>query len=137
MKSTIFCLLSIVGVAVGGPVSTSGISRTNTNSNNTKYSLPQNDPHPAQRRAEIERNRFGFLYGPPLLGNTSYFPAGKLGEALVKHDIQIFGAAAAPVDDAADLEANQTFTAFLEVCQVSRLWTKLIDYLERSNIEKS
>jgi len=49
-----------------------------------KMVLPIFDDEPFQRRREIERKQLGYLYGPSLLGNTSWFPTGSLGGAMVQ-----------------------------------------------------
>jgi hypothetical protein len=51
-----------------------------------KLVLPMNDSEPHKRIREIEQKRHGYLYGPSLLGNSSYFPTGPLGDAMVQHD---------------------------------------------------
>ncbi|KAI9665926.1 MAG: hypothetical protein M1821_003861 [Bathelium mastoideum] len=47
-----------------------------------KLFLPYEDPAPLRRRQEIEGKRHGILYGPSLLGNSSFFPSGVLGDAM-------------------------------------------------------
>ena len=54
------------------------------------FSLPVFDPHAEDREFEIAANREGYQYGPPLLGNTSFFPAGVLGERMVLRDKQLW-----------------------------------------------
>ncbi|GAP93054.1 putative manganese lipoxygenase [Rosellinia necatrix] len=49
-----------------------------------RFLLPIEDPDPFSRRREVEYRRAGFLYGPSLLGNSSYFPTGILGDAIVQ-----------------------------------------------------
>lgn len=46
--------------------------------------LPSEDLDPSYRRREVEVRKNGFLYGPSRLGNSSYFPAGVLGDAMVQ-----------------------------------------------------
>lgn len=55
-----------------------------------KFNLPQFDPNPSQRAQEVTIERAGFLYGPPLIGNSSFFPAGTLGGQRVKEDVVAF-----------------------------------------------
>ena len=55
-----------------------------------RFVLPFADSSWADRFLEIRRNRDGYQYGPPLLGNTSFFPTGILGEARVRHDKQLW-----------------------------------------------
>ena len=54
------------------------------------FVLPVFDINWAERYEEIHVNREGYLYGPPLLGNTSFFPTGVLGEAMVQRDKQLW-----------------------------------------------
>ena len=54
------------------------------------YTLPVFDPNSGERFEEILINRNGFQYGPPLLGNTSFFPTGVLGDAMVQADKQLW-----------------------------------------------
>jgi len=54
------------------------------------YTLPIFDPNSSQRFEEIRINRNGYQYGPPLLGNTSFFPTGVLGDAMVQTDKQLW-----------------------------------------------
>lgn len=55
-----------------------------------KYVLPVFDGTPSERADQIERNRKGYLYGASLLGNTSYFPTGLLGDAMVERDVDLW-----------------------------------------------
>lgn len=48
------------------------------------FTLPVEDRVPCKRVLGIEHKRQGYLYGPSLLGNTSYFPTGILGNAMVQ-----------------------------------------------------
>ncbi|OJJ96370.1 hypothetical protein ASPACDRAFT_34675 [Aspergillus aculeatus ATCC 16872] len=56
------------------------------NDDSHRYSLPMFDLQPWERVDEIHLARQGYLYGPPLLGNTSFFPTGVLGDAMVARD---------------------------------------------------
>ena len=55
-----------------------------------RFVLPFSDSSWADRFLEIRRNRDGYQYGPPLLGNTSFFLTGILGEARVRNDKQLW-----------------------------------------------
>ena len=55
-----------------------------------RYILPQLDPNPSQRAQEVALSRAGFLYGPPLIGNSSFFPTGQLGNQRVRADVDGF-----------------------------------------------
>ena len=48
-----------------------------------RFVLPVFDHNLTERTEEIEVNREGYVYGPALLGNTSFFPTGVLGDAMV------------------------------------------------------
>ena len=69
-----------------------------------KYTLPQFDPNPSQRLAEVALNHAGFLYGPPLIGNSSFFPAGTLGGARVNEDVAAFIKNAANITQSIEAE---------------------------------
>ena len=55
-----------------------------------KYVIPVFDPKPSDRADEIKRNRKGYLYGASLIGNTSYFPTGDLGDPMVKEHLDLW-----------------------------------------------
>ena len=55
-----------------------------------RFVLPFSESSWADRFLETRRNRDGYQYGPPLLGNTSFFPTGILGEARVRNDKQLW-----------------------------------------------
>ena len=55
-----------------------------------RYVLPLFDSFWSDRFKEIWTNREGYQYGPPLLGNTSYFPTGALGDAMVLRDKELW-----------------------------------------------
>lgn len=65
-----------------------GSSRINPS--NASYILPQADPNPSQRAAEVAAEKAGYLYGSSLLGNASFFPAGDLGQKRVAADVALF-----------------------------------------------
>ena len=55
-----------------------------------RYVLPLFDSSWSDRFKEIWTNREGYQYGPPLLGNTSFFPTGVLGDAMVLRDKELW-----------------------------------------------
>ena len=55
-----------------------------------RFVLPFSDSSWSDRFIEIRQNRAGYQYGPPLLGNTSFFPTGVLGEARVRKDKRLW-----------------------------------------------
>lgn len=60
-----------------------------------KMVLPMYDDDPSERIRDIEKKQLGYLYGPSLLGNSSYFPAGPLGDTMVQqHQDQWYSEAA-------------------------------------------
>ena len=75
----------------------------------------ESDVPPFSRAYEIERKRRGYLYGPSLLGNTSYFPAGILGEAMVQQHMHQWLQDAAWVTSAVEDEVNAAATALEKV----------------------
>lgn len=48
--------------------------------------LPMYDHEPWKRISNIQKKQRGYLYGPSLLGNTSFFPGGHLGQLLAQQD---------------------------------------------------
>ena len=87
------------------------------------YVLPQFDPNPAQRSQEVVINHGGYLYGPPLIGNSSYFPAGSLGSLRVGSDVKAFIQNAAFITDSIQKEAPAVVTRITEV-QIKLALTK-------------
>ena len=87
---------------------THGNNYENTHGGGTKngsYVLPMYDPNPAARAAELARNRAGYQYGPSLIGNSSFFLTGTLGDQLVNSEIALWNQDAAPVRAAIRAEA--------------------------------
>ena len=64
------------------------------------------DPNPAARATEIQQNRAGYLYGPSLIGNSSFFLTGPLGDQLVQAEVALWNKDAAPVRAAVQAEAT-------------------------------
>lgn len=64
------------------------------------------DPNPAARATEIQKNRAGYLYGPSLIGNSSFFLTGPLGDQLVQEEVVQWNKDAAPVRAAVQAEAT-------------------------------
>lgn len=63
-----------------------GLGPVDPGDGTSRIVLPIFDSEPLRRKREIERKQEGFQYGTSLLGNTSYFPAGDLGNAMVQKD---------------------------------------------------
>ncbi len=88
-----FLLLSsllFVSVAVdAAAIASAGheLQARDTTSNDTQpLALPMSSGDPAQRAQEIQLKRQGYLYGPSVMGNSSFFPTGTLGDAMVQRD---------------------------------------------------
>ena len=95
------------------------------------YYLPQFDPNPTVRAAEIASDGTGFTYGHSLLGNLSFFPGGPLGEQLVQNDLVIFAQKESYVTNLTTLEA---FDAGITVITEGPL-KNLSDYAELYNMQ--
>ena len=74
------------------------------------FTLPGKDEY-STRTLEIEKKRQGYLYGPSLLGNTSYFPTGVLGDAMVQKHIKDWLDDAAWITAVVEKEANAALVA--------------------------
>ena len=97
----------------------------------TRFTLPSEDDAPLARVREIQQKRQGYLYGPSLLGNTSYFPTGFLGDAMVQQHVDSWLQDAAWVNRAVDKEASAAAAAIKEV----RSTSSLIERLFLRNVE--
>ncbi|MCJ1405413.1 hypothetical protein MMC11_008641 [Xylographa trunciseda] len=75
---------------VKAPINQQRFSPPTVEESERKYVLPIFDPRPSDRADEIKRNREGYLYGASLLGNTSYFPTGVLGDPMVKQHVDLW-----------------------------------------------
>lgn len=71
-------------------------ARNATDVVNGTYSLPMFDSDPAARAAEIASDREGYVYGPSLLGNSSFFLYGTKGTQLVQRDVGLWTRDATP-----------------------------------------
>ena len=81
-----------------------------------KYVLPVFDINSLERFKEIRINRDGYQYGPPLLGNTSFFPTGVLCDAMVQRDKQLwFRDVQYTTDHVNDIELPQVARALAQV----------------------
>ncbi|KAL8694933.1 MAG: hypothetical protein Q9218_000504 [Villophora microphyllina] len=103
------CALGVLALTHALP--SRGSSRINPS--NATYVLPQSDPNPSQRAAEIAIDRAGYLYGPPLLGNNSFFPTGPLGNQRVAADIAVFTANASYITESIEKEAGPVEQAIM------------------------
>lgn len=82
-----------------------------------RFVLPVFDSEPTVRVEEIRTNRLGYQYGPPLLGNTSVFPTGPLGDAMVQRDKKLWFRDVQYVTDKVNgIEIPQAAQALAKVC---------------------
>ena len=85
-----------------------------------KYILPVFDATPSERADQIKRNREGYLYGASLLGNTSHFPTGLLGDAMVNRDVDLW------FEDAAWVSENVARESQLAEAAVTMVRCRLV-----------
>ena len=118
MKTAIPGAVAFSALARGLQYQTNGSQSTNTTTaGNGTYVLPMFDPNPAARAAELANNRAGYLYGPSLIGNSSFFLTGQLGDQLVQSDIALWEQDAAPVNAAVQAEVTPVFQSVGVVSQ--------------------
>lgn len=86
---------------------------------NETYFLPMFDPGPLERSEELKRNQAGYIYGPSLIGNTSYFPTGTLGSELVAKDLAMWEQDAVYIQKAIAEDAPLAREALSNVSHVS------------------
>ena len=60
------------------------------NSSTSQASLPQNDPNRDSRAKEVSTRREGYVYGPSLIGEASFFLNGTLGNERVNQDLALW-----------------------------------------------
>lgn len=88
----------------------------------SKFNISVEDNYPSLRALEIERKRQGYLYGPSLLGNTSYFPTGILGDAMVQQHIDEWSQDASSINGVVDEEAKAAAAALSMAGTMLRPW---------------
>lgn len=71
----------------------------------TEYTLPNEDDEILTRKLEIQKKRKEILYGPSLVGETSFFPSGQLGDQISQRDQSLWLNDSAPVVQSAFQEA--------------------------------
>ena len=90
LQSTSLLFLGIAVIAIDAvAIAPAGheLHARNVTTNDTQpLALPTNSRDPARRAQEIQLKRQGYLYGPSLMGNSSFFPTGTLGDAMVQRD---------------------------------------------------
>ena len=103
--------LNVLGLAVSP-------SSSQLSASGPRYSLPQLDRDPSLRAQEVSLNRAGYLYGPPLIGNSSYFPIGTLGRQRVAADVNAFKHNAVFITKAIDAESGAVVDKIAKVLQL-------------------
>ena len=104
LKSFLTSLFACSGLVLGLAPPTSNPSLLSPTYVEPKYTLPQFDRNSSQRRDEVASNHAGFLYGPPLIGNSSFFPNGTLGDQRVNADVDAFIQNAAFINQSIEAE---------------------------------
>jgi hypothetical protein len=98
----LFGLVLILGVAVQAEaLPFYGESRSPCVPTN-QTSIPQNDCNATARAQAILVKREGYLHGPSLIGNASFFPTGSLAAVMIETAISQFEA------DEGEIEAEIT-----------------------------
>ena len=117
MESLILPLLGLTTFAYALPQpQTNGAGMGNASiPGNVTYVLPMFDPNPSARAAEISRNQAGYLYGPSLIGNSSFFLTGPLGDQLVQSEIALWNQTAAPARAAVQADARPVLATLTAV----------------------
>ena len=87
----------------------------------SKFTISAGDTFSSLRALEIERKRQGYLYGPSLLGNTSYFPTGIMGDAMVQQHIDEWLQDASWMNSVVEEEAKSAAKALLKAGDILRL----------------
>ncbi len=87
-----------------------------SNSSTNSYVLPTYDFAPVARQQQVTEHREGYIYGPSLLGNLSFFPTGALGDALVAEELELLFEELEIFQSIIDLEAQEVVTALSKVC---------------------
>ena len=87
----------------------------------SEFTIPAEDGFSSLRALEIERKRQGYLYGPSLLGNTSYFPTGAMGDAMVEQHINEWLHDASWVSGVVEEEAESVAAVLQMVGGMTRL----------------
>ena len=75
-------------------------------STKTEFTTLSEDDSPFERITEVEQKRQGYVYGPSLPGNTSYFPTGLPGDAMVQQHIDQWLNDASWINTAVGEDAN-------------------------------
>lgn len=81
----------------------------------TMYTLPNNDPNQEQRKAGVAWKRGNFIYGPSILGNTTFYPTGALGKNMSMRDMELWRIDSLDQTLKVEREQNITLDAILKV----------------------
>lgn len=92
----------------------------NTQNTSMSYSIPTCPQNGTARQQAIAVKRTGYLYGPSLMGNTSYFPSGSLGDAMVERDIAQWTVDYTTMQKLATEDAEGALQALAQVSSHSR-----------------
>ena len=87
-----------------------------SNTSTDNYVLPMYDSAPSDRQQQLAEHREGYIYGPSLLGNMSFFPTGSLGDALVAEELDLFFEEGDIFQSIIDLEAQEVITTLAKAC---------------------
>ena len=89
------------GLLMNRQVANASTNATATGSNATGPAcLPQKDPNPKERAANVAIQNAGFIYGPSLIGDAAPFPNGTLGNARTAADMTLWGQDRETIDNA-------------------------------------
>lgn len=117
---TLLSLLLLIQYACTSPISPKqkvlGPSHVLPSDHNAKFTLPVHDTTPRDRISEIRLAREGYKYGPPLLGNTSYYPTGSLGDAMAARDAAEWYRDAEDITNDVYPDIKEAATAITKVC---------------------
>ena len=122
MYARILFLLSAGFGTTLGQVSNSSTWTQPSNGTTESYVLPMTDPEPTNRQQQLAENKDGYVYGPSLLGNLSFFPTGSLGDALVQAELELFSPEEEIFKSIIELEAQEVINTLSQVCRCKPLW---------------
>lgn len=103
------------------PQQSSRLEKSSPWKNRSKFTVPAETKVPSVRAREVERKRQGYLYGPSLIGNTSYFPMGFMGDAMVQQHVDEWLQDAAWVTGVVEEEAEFALAALNMAGSILRL----------------